>query len=146
MDLAIESRFSSIQTMIVRSIHNQENKLGIAERCGLRQPNSKIEKNYTSMILYLFLYCSSFILTMLFSQRGTLYFWFIITCTLTLLLTLLIVRKNPGYVALPNKQLMVGVYINVRNSQRTIQQKLYAQNVASLGLPDQDIVKFVGNA
>ncbi|CAK57481.1 unnamed protein product (macronuclear) [Paramecium tetraurelia] len=66
LDLAIDSKFKSIQTMI-------ENKMGLAERCGLRQPDSKVEKNYISMTIYLSLYCSSFLLTISFTLPCNIY-------------------------------------------------------------------------
>ncbi|CAD8202867.1 unnamed protein product [Paramecium octaurelia] len=101
LDLAIDSKFKSIQTMI-------ENKMGLAERCGLRQPDSKVEKNYMSMTIYLTLYCSSFLLTIAFTLPYLESFqgWYIATCCLTLLLTWVLVKRNPGFVPRSNKTLM----------------------------------------
>ncbi|CAD8205395.1 unnamed protein product [Paramecium octaurelia] len=101
LDLAIESRFESIQTMI-------ENKMGLAERCGLRQPDSKVEKNYISMIIYLSLYCSSFLMTISFTlpKLDSLQAWYITSFSITLLLTWYLVKRNPGFVPRSNKTLM----------------------------------------
>ncbi|CAD8174575.1 unnamed protein product [Paramecium pentaurelia] len=101
LDLAIESRFESIQTMI-------ENKMGIAERFGLRQPDSKVEKNYKSMIIYLSLYCSSFLITILFTlpKLESFQAWYISSFSITLLLTWILVKRNPGFVPCSNKTLM----------------------------------------
>ncbi|CAD8166502.1 unnamed protein product [Paramecium pentaurelia] len=101
LDLAIESKFKSIQTMI-------ENKMGIAERCGLRQPDSKVEKNYTSMTIYLSLYCSSFLMTISFTLPNLESFQalYITACSITLLLTWVLVKRNPGFVPHSNKTLM----------------------------------------
>ncbi|CAD8115795.1 unnamed protein product [Paramecium sonneborni] len=101
LDLAIESKFSSIQTMI-------ENKMGLAERCGLRQPDSKVEKNYKSMIVYLSLYCSSVFLTLLFTLPKIQSFQvlYITSFSITLLLTWILIKTNPGFVPSSNKTLM----------------------------------------